>query len=413
MLSMRGGFAKHGRVRYCKRSVSDHCGTAIRRRTARRYACDVGGRRCHVSAGQSSAHFTSTRYELKCGLTRVFACAVRAGLPDAIVRTCGWRAFSVPQRCEQSIAYTRLKDKEMCIAKTLDGRAVAAAIKEDLKARVATLAACGVQPGLGTILVGDDPASRIYVAGKHRDCAEVGVRSIRIELPSTAKSADVQAAVERLNHDPSATGFIVQLPLPPGIDAQHVLAMIDPQKDADGLHPCNLGRLVLSDSGERAEAFPLPCTAAGILELLDRSGISVTGKLVTVIGCGVTVGRPLALVLTRRSVGATVTMTHSRTRDLAAEVRRADIVVAAAGSPHLVKADWIKPGAVVLDVGITRVSAAAARKPKMIGDVDPLVRTVAGWLSPNPGGVGPMTRVMLVQNVVSMAECKVEHRNEN
>lgn len=307
----------------------------------------------------------------------------------------------------------RLEGEEMGVAKTLDGRAVAATVKEELKARVSALAASGMRPGLGTILVGEDPASRVYVAGKHRDCAEVGVRSIRIDLPSTATDADVRAAVEQLNQDPNTTGFIVQLPLPPGVDPQQILATVDPRKDADGLHPCNLGRLVLSDSDGRAETFPLPCTAAGILELLDRSGISVAGKLVTVIGCGVTVGRPLALVLTRRSVGATVTMTHSRTRDLAAETRRADIVIAAAGSPYLVKAGWIKHGAVVLDVGITRVPSAVGRRPKMIGDVDPLVRTVAGWLSPNPGGVGPMTRVMLVQNVVWMAEREVERRNEN
>lgn len=301
----------------------------------------------------------------------------------------------------------------MGIAKTLDGRAAATAVKEELKARVATLAAFGMSPGLGTILVGDDPASRVYVAGKHRDCAEVGVRSIRIDLPRTATRSDVLAAVGHLNHDPNVTGFIVQLPLPAGIDPQQVLEAVDPQKDADGLHPYNLGRLALSGSHTRGEAFPLPCTAAGILELLDRSGISVTGKLVTVIGCGVTVGRPLGLVLTRNSVGATVTMTHSHTRDLAAEARRADIVIAAAGSPYLVKADWIKPGAVVLDVGITRVLAAVGGKPKMVGDVDPSVRTVAGWLSPNPGGVGPMTRVMLVQNVVWMAEREVGNRNED
>lgn len=289
-------------------------------------------------------------------------------------------------------------------AKTLDGVATAAAIKTELAARVAALAARGITPGLGTLLVGNDPASRSYVTGKHRDCAEVGVASISIELPATATQDEIAAAVQTMNEDPAVTGFIVQLPLPAGIDENAILELIDPAKDADGLHPTNLGRLVLGVDPASAVAAPLPCTPAGIIELLTRHGVSVAGAHVTVIGRGITVGRPLGLLLTRKGTDATVTLTHSRTADLAAEVRRADIVVAAVGQPHLVQAEWIKPGAAVLDVGVTRVGTTESGKAKLAGDVDPAVAEVAGWLSPNPGGVGPMTRAMLVANVVETAE---------
>lgn len=289
-------------------------------------------------------------------------------------------------------------------AQRLDGTATAAAIKSELRGRVAALAERGITPGLGTLLVGDDPASRSYVTGKHRDCAEVGVASISVELPATATQDEIAAAVRGLNDDPAVTGFIVQLPLPKGIDENAILELIDPAKDADGLHPMNLGRLVLGVDPATAVAAPLPCTPAGIVELLQRHGVEIAGKLVTVIGRGITVGRPLGLLLTRKGTDATVTLTHSRTPDLAAEVRRADIVVAAVGQPHLVQADWIKRGAAVLDVGVTRVGTTESGKAKLAGDVDPAVAEVAGWLSPNPGGVGPMTRAMLVANVVETAE---------
>jgi methylenetetrahydrofolate dehydrogenase (NADP+)/methenyltetrahydrofolate cyclohydrolase len=289
-------------------------------------------------------------------------------------------------------------------AQKLDGVATAAAIKSELAARVAALAERGVVPGLGTLLVGDDPASRSYVTGKHRDCAEVGVASISVELPATATQDEIAAAVRDLNADPAVTGFIVQLPLPAGIDENAILELIDPDKDADGLHPTNLGRLVLGVDPRTAVAAPLPCTPAGIIELLNRHGVAIAGKHVTVIGRGITVGRPLGLLLTRKGTDATVTLTHSRTSDLAAEVSRADIVVAAVGQPHLVQAEWIKPGAAVLDVGVTRVGTTESGRAKLAGDVDPAVAEVAGWLSPNPGGVGPMTRAMLVANVVETAE---------
>lgn len=289
-------------------------------------------------------------------------------------------------------------------AQKLDGVATAAAIKGELKVRVAALADRGITPGLGTLLVGDDPASRSYVTGKHRDCAEVGVASISVELPATATQDEIAAAVRELNEDPAVTGFIVQLPLPAGIDENAILELIDPAKDADGLHPMNLGRLVLGVDPRTAVAAPLPCTPAGILELLARHGVEVAGTEVTVIGRGITVGRPLGLLLTRKGTDATVTLTHSRTRDLADAVRRADIVVAAVGQPHLVQAEWIKPGAAVLDVGVTRVGTTESGRAKLAGDVDPAVAEVAGWLSPNPGGVGPMTRAMLVANVVEAAE---------
>ncbi|WP_434970878.1 bifunctional methylenetetrahydrofolate dehydrogenase/methenyltetrahydrofolate cyclohydrolase [Microbacterium sp. bgisy207] len=289
-------------------------------------------------------------------------------------------------------------------AQLLDGTATAATIKEELRERVAALAAKGVVPGLGTLLVGDDGASRSYVTGKHRDCAEVGVASIAVELPATATQEEIADAVRALNADPAVTGFIVQLPLPKGIDENAILELIDPAKDADGLHPTNLGRLVLGVDPATAIPAPLPCTPAGIIELLTRHGVQIAGKHVTVIGRGITVGRPLGLLLTRKGTDATVTLTHSRTPDLEAQVRKADIVVAAVGQPHLVKPEWIAPGAAVLDVGVTRVGTTETGRAKLAGDVDPAVAEVAGWLSPNPGGVGPMTRAMLVANVVETAE---------
>jgi methylenetetrahydrofolate dehydrogenase (NADP+) / methenyltetrahydrofolate cyclohydrolase len=277
-------------------------------------------------------------------------------------------------------------------AQTLDGSATAAAIKDELKARVAALRERGVVPGLGTVLVGDDPGSRWYVNGKHKDCAEVGIESIRVDLPDSATQEDIEAAVAGLNADPACTGYIVQLPLPKGRDENRVLGLIDPAKDADGLHPTNLGWLVL---GREA---PLPCTPHGIVELLRRHDVAIAGAEVVVIGRGVTVGRPLGLLLTRRSENATVTLCHTGTVDLASHVRSADIVVAAAGVPGIVTADMVKPGAAVLDVGVSRVDG------KLAGDVAPGVWDVAGWVSPNPGGVGPMTRAMLLTNVVSIAE---------
>ena len=289
-------------------------------------------------------------------------------------------------------------------AQLLDGTATAAAIKGELRDRVAALAERGIVPGLGTLLVGDDGASRSYVTGKHRDCAEVGVASIAVELPATATQDEIADAVRALNADPAVTGFIVQLPLPKGIDENAILELIDPDKDADGLHPTNLGRLVLGVDPATAVPAPLPCTPAGIIELLTRHGVQIAGKHVTVIGRGITVGRPLGLLLTRKGTDATVTLTHSRTPDLEAQVRRADIVVAAVGQPHLVKPEGIAPGAAVLDVGVTRVGTTESGRAKLAGDVDPAVAEVAGWLSPNPGGVGPMTRAMLVANVVETAE---------
>ncbi len=277
-------------------------------------------------------------------------------------------------------------------ATILDGKATLATIKTELSVRVAALAAQGIVPGLGTVLVGDDPGSRWYVGAKHRDTAEIGIASIRRDLPATATQRDVEAAVDELNADPACTGYLVQLPLPKGLDEFAVLSRVDPDKDVDGLHPTNLGKLVLN---ERA---PIACTPYGIVELLRRYDIKIDGADVVVIGRGITVGRPLGLLLTRRSENATVTLCHTGTRDLAAHVRRADIVVAAAGNPGLVTADMVKPGAAVLDVGVSRVDG------KVAGDVAADVAEVAGYLSPNPGGVGPMTRAMLLTNVVETAE---------
>ena len=285
------------------------------------------------------------------------------------------------------------------VAQILDGKAVAQAIKAELTQEVIELKKKGITPGLGTLLVGDDPGSHSYVSGKHRDCAEVGVHSVRIDLPANAKEADVRAAIRDLNDASDVTGYILQLPLPFGFNANEMLELIDPDKDADGLHPINLGRLVLAGSEEMTS--PLPCTPAGILELLHRYDIKLKGAEVAVIGRGITVGRPLGLLLNRKGVDATVTSLHSRSADIAKSVRQADIVVAALGVPHFVKAEWIKPGAAVLDVGITRVDNNG--ETTLVGDVDPGVFDVAGFVSPNPGGVGPMTRAMLVRNVVRSA----------
>jgi len=281
----------------------------------------------------------------------------------------------------------------------LDGKAVAQTIKAELTQEVIELKKKGITPGLGTLLVGDDPGSHSYVSGKHRDCAEVGVHSVRIDLPANAKEADVRAAIKDLNSASDVTGYILQLPLPFGFNANEMLELIDPDKDADGLHPINLGRLVLAGSEEMTS--PLPCTPAGILELLHRNDIKLKGAEVAVIGRGITVGRPLGLLLNRKGVDATVTSLHSRSADIAKSVRQADIVVAALGVAHFVKAEWIKPGAAVLDVGITRV--AKDGETTLVGDVDPGVFDVAGFVSPNPGGVGPMTRAMLVRNVIRSA----------
>jgi len=277
-------------------------------------------------------------------------------------------------------------------AVVLDGKQAATELRVDLARRVAALRGRGIMPGLGTVLVGDDPGSQAYVSGKHRDCAQVGIASIRRDLPADASQSDVERAVDELNADPACTGYIVQLPLPQGLDANAVLERMDPAKDADGLHPVSLGRLVLGVPA------PLPCTPRGIVELLRRYGVPISGARVAVIGRGVTVGRPIGLLLTRRSENATVVLCHTGTKDLAAELRSADIVVAAAGSAHLITPDVIKPGSAVLDVGITRTDEG------LLGDVHPDVAQVAGWLAPMPGGVGPMTRAMLLTNVVEAAE---------
>ena len=277
-------------------------------------------------------------------------------------------------------------------AQILDGKALASTVKANLAVRTAALKARGITPGLGTVLVGDDPGSHSYVTGKHRDCQEVGINSIRIDLPHSATQADVLAVIKDLNSANECTGYIVQLPLPQGIDSQVILEAIDPAKDADGLHPMNLGRLV---AGYDA---PLPCTPRAIVELLNHYKISLSGAEVVVIGRGLTVGRPLGLVLTRKKENATVTLTHTGTRDLAAHTRRADIIVAAIGKAHFLKAEMVKPGATVVDVGISRTQSG------LLGDVDPEVSNVAAFIAPMPGGVGPMTRAMLLTNVVDACE---------
>ena len=275
-------------------------------------------------------------------------------------------------------------------AQKLDGTATAAAIKDELKGRVAALRERGVVPGLGTVLVGDDPGSTWYVGAKHKDCAEIGIESIRVDLPATASQSEVEERIDELNAREDCTGFLVQQPT--GLDEFALLSRVDPDKDVDGLHPVNLGKLVLGEGG------PLPCTPVGALELLRRHDVPIAGAEVVVVGRGITVGRPLGLLLTRRSENATATLCHTGTRDLAAHVRNADIVVAAAGVPGIITADMVKPGAAVLDVGVSRVEG------KIAGDVHADVWETAGWVSPNPGGVGPMTRAMLLANVVSIAE---------
>ena len=279
-------------------------------------------------------------------------------------------------------------------ARLLDGKATARAIKSELAERVVALKAKGITPGLGTVLIGDDPGSHSYVAGKHRDCAEVGIASIRADLPASATQAEVMSMIAALNANPACTGYIVQLPLPKGLDSLAALEAMNPDKDADGLHPTNLGRLVLG------KAAPLPCTPRGIVELLRRYGVPLDGAEVVVVGRGVTVGRPLGLLLTRKSENSTVTLTHTGTKDLASHLKRADIIVAAAGVPHMIRGDMIREGAVVLDVGITRTPEG------LLGDVHPSVNEVASFIAPMPGGVGPMTRAMLIMNVVEAAEAR-------
>ena len=277
-------------------------------------------------------------------------------------------------------------------AQRIDGKQVAADIKAELAVRVAALKQRGIVPGLGTVLVGDDPGSQLYVAGKHRDCAQVGLESLRVDLPGDASAEQISEAIESLNEDPHCTGYIVQLPLPGHIDDNWALERIDPAKDADGLAPANLGRLLLG------QPAPLPCTPRGIVELLRRYDVPIAGAEVCIIGRGTTVGRPLGVLLNRKSLNATVTLCHTGTRDLAGHVRQADIVVAAVGRAHMITADMIKPGAVCIDVGVTRVNG------KPVGDLAPDVWDVASLVTPNPGGVGPMTRAMLLANVVDLAE---------
>jgi methylenetetrahydrofolate dehydrogenase (NADP+)/methenyltetrahydrofolate cyclohydrolase len=277
-------------------------------------------------------------------------------------------------------------------AQILDGKALAATIKAELRERVAVLAERGITPGLGTILVGDDPGSHAYVRGKHRDCAEVGLASIQVELPASTSADELADKIAELNADPACTGYLVQLPLPGSLDDNWALSLVDPDKDVDGLHPINLGRLVLGAPG------PLPCTPRAVVELLRRHGIAIGGADVCLIGRGPTVGRPLGLLLTRKSENATVTLCHTGSVDIARHTREADIVVAAAGRPGLLTADMVRPGAVCVDVGITRTEQG------LVGDVDASVWEVASWVAPVPGGVGPMTRAMLLTNVVERAE---------
>lgn len=284
----------------------------------------------------------------------------------------------------------------------LDGVATATQIKKELAERVVALKEKGVTPGLATVLVGDDPASRSYVGGKHRDCEEVGIASIKVELPATITQEELEAELEKLNNDPACTGYIVQLPLPKHIDTNRILEKIAPEKDADGLHPMNLGRLVLN-VGEPLNS-PLPCTPNGVIELVERHGISWKGKKVAVLGRGITVGRPLGLLLTRKDVNSTATLVHTGTEDVAAALREADIIVAAVGVAHAVKADQVKDGAILLDVGVSRIEDPETGKKKLTGDISPEAAAKSSWYSPNPGGVGPMTRAMLLVNVVETAE---------
>ena len=278
----------------------------------------------------------------------------------------------------------------------LDGKKTAEKIKSQLAKRVEVLKTKGVTPGLGTILVGDDPGSHAYVGGKHKDCSEVGISSIRVDLPASASQEDVMKAIEKLNNDPNCTGYIVQLPLPKGLNANKALEAMNPKKDADGLHPVNLGRLVLGQDA------PLPCTPRGIVELLREYQVPIDGAEVVVVGRGITVGRPIGLLLTRKSENATVTLCHTGTKDLVKHTKNADIIVAAAGVAHLIKPDMIKKGAALLDVGITRTDKG------LVGDIDPEVKNVAGFFAPMPGGTGPMTRAMLLANVVDEAERSIK-----
>jgi methylenetetrahydrofolate dehydrogenase (NADP+)/methenyltetrahydrofolate cyclohydrolase len=284
----------------------------------------------------------------------------------------------------------------------LDGKSTAAAIKQELTERVAALKERGIVPGIATVLVGADPASQLYVGMKHRQSEAIGMNSIQVELPADATQQDVEATIDRLNADPACHGYIVQLPLPKHLDTDAILERIDPAKDADGLHPTNLGRLVLNVNGPIST--PLPCTPRAVIELLLRNDYDLKGKHVVVVGRGVTIGRSIGLLLTRRAINATVTLTHTGTRDLPFYLRQADVIVAAAGVKHLVRAEDVKPGAAVLDVGVTREDDPESGKSKVYGDVAPGVEDVAGWLSPNPGGVGPMTVALLMTNVVEAAE---------
>ena len=291
-------------------------------------------------------------------------------------------------------------------AQILDGKAVAAQMKDEMRAQVGQLASRGIVPGLGTVLVGDDPGSKWYVAGKHRDCAEVGIESIRRDLPASVTQEELEEVIDELNANEACTGYIVQLPLPDHIDTDAILERIDPAKDADGLHPTNLGRLMLNVS--RPITTPLPCTPRGVIELMVRNGIELAGKHVVVIGRGVTVGRSIGSLLTRREYNATVTLTHTGTRNLPELLKQADVIVAAAGAPRIVRSEDVKPGAIVLDVGVSREEDPETGKSKIVGDVDPGVAEVAAWVSPNPGGVGPMTRALLLKNVVDTAQRSAE-----
>lgn len=291
-------------------------------------------------------------------------------------------------------------------AVTLDGKAAAAAIRAELTERVAALRERGVTPGIATVLVGADPASQLYVGMKHKQSQAIGMNSIQRELPADATQEQVEALIDELNADPACHGYIVQLPLPKHLDTDAILERIDPAKDADGLHPTNLGRLVLNVNAPILS--PLPCTPRGCIELLQRNGYDLAGKHVVVVGRGVTIGRSIGLLLTRREINATVTLTHTGTPDIPSFLRQADVIIAAAGVKHLVRAEDVKPGAAVLDVGVTREDDPETGKSRVFGDVDPAVAEVAGWLSPNPGGVGPMTVALLLTNVVEAAERAVE-----
>ncbi|MEZ7661460.1 bifunctional methylenetetrahydrofolate dehydrogenase/methenyltetrahydrofolate cyclohydrolase [Rothia dentocariosa] len=284
----------------------------------------------------------------------------------------------------------------------LDGKATAAAIKSELTERVEALKARGITPGLGTVLVGDDPASHSYVGAKHRDCAEIGINSIRVDLPADITQEELEAEIDKLNHDPACTSYIVQLPLPKHLDTNRILEKIAPEKDADGLHPTNLGKLVLNVSEPLDSS--LPCTPNGVIELVKRHGIDWNGKNVVVLGRGITVGRPLGLLLTRREINATATLAHTGTQNLDEVLRQADVIVAAVGVPHVLKADQVKDGAILLDVGVSRAEDPETGKKKLFGDVSPEAAAKASWVSPNPGGVGPMTRAELLVNVVETAE---------